>query len=280
MSAYFGGGLVVSAASTAGGGIVNTDNPVIGYKNFVPTSSLTSLTAASGYPVSNLKEISTALRWRGVVASPAVDEYVTSELLNPETMDYVGIAKHNFFTNQIAVSIEALQLGSSPQIWEELTTPIIPLSDGPILFRFTSRTVSQFRIRMQAGSDYPEIGIVYGGALTVLQRRIYVGHVPITYGTEQQVANHYSISGNFLGRVILSERSATRITQENITPEWYRQTLEPFRIAAQTSPFFFAWRPASYPLEVGFVWTTNSPKPENQLANGMMSFSFDCEGVT
>jgi hypothetical protein len=31
---------------------------------------------------------------------------------------------------------------------------------------------------------------------------------------------------------------------------------------------------------VGFVWTTNDPRPENQLPNGMMSFSMDVEGVT
>ena len=51
------------------------------------------------------------------------------------------------------------------------------------------------------------------------------------------------------------------------------------RVAAKERPFFLAWRPQAYPYEIGFVWVTNDPQPVNQLTNGMVGFSFDCEGI-
>jgi hypothetical protein len=55
--------------------------------------------------------------------------------------------------------------------------------------------------------------------------------------------------------------------------------MDPFIIAAKEIPFFFAWRPGSYPTEAGYVWLTDDPEPANQLANGMMQISLNVEGV-
>lgn len=272
-------GLVI-ADSLSGGGTINGDNPIIGYHNLVTTANVTATSAAAGSPASNVAIPSTILRWQSAGASPAEDQYLTFDLQTSEFVDYVGIARHNFFTAQIAVSIEVLNTNASPQEWVELTTPAIPSSDGPLLFRFTPQGITQIRIRMQAGTVEPYVGVVYSGVLLVLQRRIYVGHTPITMGEEQNIVNHRSVSGDFLGRVILSERNATQMSFQNLLPGWYRTYFEPFRQFAKQSPFFWAWRPQSYPKEVGFVWTVSDPKPANQLSNGMMEVSLDVEGVT
>jgi hypothetical protein len=53
----------------------------------------------------------------------------------------------------------------------------------------------------------------------------------------------------------------------------------PFLLAAQETPFFFAWRPTTYPTECGYCWLISDPTPSNSQANGMMAVSLDLEGV-
>ena len=279
MAVVISSSLVISD-TVSGGGVIGADNPVIGYENLITDGNTSSTTEETDYPATNLANVSTALRWQGVAASPVIDEYLTFALATAELVDYVGIAKHNFYTGQIAVSVEVLNSATSPASWDEVIAPFIPSSDGPLIMRFTPQAIESIRVRLQPGSAAPRAGVAYAGRLLVLQRRIYVGHTPVNFATVQSLANHYSISGDFLGRIVLSEKTELSVRLENLTPAWYREYLEPFRLAAKTVPFFFAWRPASYPFEVGFVWTTKDPQPANARPNGMMSFSFDCGGVT
>lgn len=279
MAIVISGSLVLSD-SVSGGGIVNADNPLIGYRNLVTGSNVTATSEDPDHPASNVANPSTALRWQGLGGSPVEDEYLTFALDSVDLVDYLAVARHNFYSAQIAVSVEVLDQSTSPESWDEIVSPVIPPNDGPLLFRFTPQGITSIRLRMQPGDAVPRAAVVYSGALLVLQRRIYVGHTPVNYGTQLSVVNHRSIGGDFLGRIVLSEKTGTQVQMQDLTPSWYRSQLEPFRVAAKEIPFFFAWRPSAYPYEVGFVWTTNDPQPQNQLANGMMSFSMDLEGVT
>jgi hypothetical protein len=269
----------VLSDSASGGGIINADNPVIGWRNIVTSASISALTAASGFPASNMANPSTNLRWEGAVASPADDEYITISNAGVEQLDYLAIARHNFFTAQIAVSVEYLDVDASPDAWVELIEPGIPASDGPILWRFPTLAYASLRIRMQPGSAAPTIAVVYAGLLLVLQRRIYVGHTPMPMGRTTKAINSRSESGNFLGRIITNQKTGTGVDLQNLTPAWYRENMEPFLLQAQEEPFFFAWRPSSYPAEVGYGWLTNDPQPKNQRSNGMMNVSFEMSGI-
>ena len=113
----------------------------------------------------------------------------------------------------------------------------------------------------------------------MLQRRIYVGHTPIPYGRESRVTTGVSESGNFLGRIVLGESLETSVDLQNMTPAWYRAEMDPFIAASKEAPFFFAWRPDSYPRETGYAWMTNNPKPSNQRSNGMMQISLSMGGI-
>jgi hypothetical protein len=132
---------------------------------------------------------------------------------------------------------------------------------------------------MRAGAAPPTIAVVYAGALLVLQRRIYVGHTPIPYGRSAKITNGRSESGNFLGRIVLNEKTQSAVKMQNLTPAWYRQHLDPFIAASKEAPFFFAWRPLSYPREVGYAWMTNDPQPSNARANGMMQIDLQMTGI-
>lgn len=258
---------------------VTANNPVIGYENLVSASNIAATTEADGYPASNLANPSTFLKWIGATASPADDEYITITANTVEPIDYVGIAKHNFGTIQATVSLEALDEDASPAQWIEIVEEFIPANDEPLILRFTPTAYTQIRVRIQIGTDAPQAAVIYAGALLVLQRRIYVGHVPVTMGRSAKITNARSESGNFLGRIVLGEKKMTGFTMSNLTPSWYRENFDPFIEASKEKPFFFGWRPSDYPREVGFCWMTNEPQPSNALANGMMQIQLQMTGI-
>jgi hypothetical protein len=253
------------------------NNPIVGYQSFVTASNVSATTEAAGFPASNLGNNSTSLKWVGVVASPAVDEYVTIAVNSAELCDYVGIARHNFGSAQITVSVEAFDTIASQ--WNEIVQGFIPADDQPLLLRFTPQALMSVRIRLRPGDAAPSAAVVYVGKLLVLQRRIYVGHTPSNYGRMSKITNARSENGSFLGRIVLNESTKTSVALSNLTPAWYRSYFDPFVTAAREAPFFWAWRPLDYPRECGFAWLVNDPKPSNESPNGMMQVSFEIAGI-
>lgn len=278
MSVVISGSYVISDTAS-GGGTITADNPVIGWRNLVTTGNVSTTTEAEGFSATNLANPSTNLRWTGELSSPEADEYVTVVTSATDDMDYIAIAKHNLGTAQIPVSVEYLDEDASPDSWEELIASVILPNDGPALFRFPPQALSAIRLRLQPGTEAPSIAVVYTGKLLVLQRRLYVGHTPMNYGRTSKITNARSESGNFLGRIMLNQKTGTAVGLKNMTPDWYRTYMEPFIQDSYENPFFFAWRPSSYPREVGYAWMTNDPQPSNQLPNGMMQVDLDMTGI-
>jgi hypothetical protein len=262
---------------------LSANNPVIGYDNRVTATNVEATSEAAGYPVTNLANSSTYLHWRGEDASPLQPETITVTTNTTDLLDYVGLARHNFGTEQMSVLIEGLvDADASPIVWEELVAEFIPADDQPIIARFDPTAYAAIRITITPSEDTtaaPQLAVLYVGTLLQLQRRIYVGHTPINYGRSSRVVNGRSESGNFLGRIVLSESVGTGVSLSNLTPDWYRTYFDPFTRAARERPFFFAWRPEDYPKEVGFAWLNNEPKPSNQRPNGMMQVSFEMTGI-
>lgn len=272
-------GLVVNS----GGGDFNADSPIIGYQQLVTAGNVTATSEDLDHPAAMLANPVTHLFWRSAQASPSSEEYITVLVDNPDDIDYVGIAKHNFATAGRPVSIEAQYAPAGA--WTELVSPQLLATNAPVIFRFTPQSVYAIRLKIgesvvgNIGLDV-QLAVMYVGKLLLMQRRLYVGHTPITMGRQTQVINQWSISGNFLGRIITGEKRSTQASFLNLTPDWYRTYFEPFVIAAQEIPFFWGWRPGDYPLEVGYGALTGDIKPSNQRTNGMMQVSFDIEAVS
>jgi hypothetical protein len=277
MSVVIAGSLIL-ADVLSGGGIINANNPLIGWRNVASSSPLSATSSAAGFPVSHLANPATHLRWKAAGSPPVTDQFVRIDVASVEPLDYLAIARHNFASAQIPVSIERL-VSTGPEVWAVLVAPVLLPNDGPALFRFAPQGLTSIRIRMQPGLAAPTIAVVYTGRLLVLQRRIYVGHTPINYGRRAKITNARSESGNFLGRIVLSEQTETSVDLQNLTPDWYRAQLEPFIRASKEAPFFFAWRPGDYPYEIGYCWMTNDPQPSNQRANGMMQVGLEMSGI-
>lgn len=267
--------LVISQSLTLTDG-VGANAPIVGWENvaYITGTTLASTTENASYPLSNLKNQSTFLEWRGTSAANA--EEITITPSSARMFDYVGLASHNFGTNGITVEIQANN-GAGFQV---LIPAFSVANDSPIIARFTKNTYTQIKIKLQPnGSSVPRLAIAYAGEGLILQRNIYVGHTPITMGRRSNVVNGKSESGNFLGRIVLGELNESGVDLQNLTPLFVRDKLLPFFRNSLEFGWFFAWRPQSYPLEVGYVWMISDPVPVNQRSNGMMQVQLQFHGI-
>jgi hypothetical protein len=282
-------GIVVSSGFVVSPGAdnLNADSPIVGYRNRVPESTLSATTADDNFPVTNLNNPATHLRWQADAALPASDVYITV-IFDPDSsaklVDYLAIARHNLGSGQAVVSVEGTHAEPvNPEDWVELVGEHLLPNDGPTIFRFTRQGLFGIRLRIQPSQSLPvktrSIAVLFVGELLSLQRRIYVGHTPLHLGRETTIANHRSIDGCFLGRIILGASTSTSVELSNLTPAWYRAYMDPFLIEARENPFFFGWRPGAYPYEAGYAWLTDDPRPTNSRTNGMMSVSLDLKGI-
>jgi hypothetical protein len=256
--------------------------PLILWENLVTTASIAASSAASGYPASNLANPSTHLLWKAADdASPSVvvEETLTITVDREDPIDAVAVARHNWGSTGATIHVEELVDGdASPEVWTELIETTLA-DDAPVIFRLEPASRYAVRIRIEGGSDFPRAAVVYCGLLTKLPRNLYVGHIPMPFAREVDVANGMSESSEFLGRIVLGRFTANGASLKNLPAAWVRTYLRPFLVAAEEAPFFFAWRPSGYPLESGFVWLTNKPKPVNQSPNGFMSCELQFNGI-
>lgn len=271
--------VISSALVLSGSDDLQPNNPVIGWDNRVTINNITSSTEAEGFPITNVANpiTSPAGRWKGTGITG--DEEILVELEGLEDVDYVGIARHNLGTNQIPILIEGSTEGGSP--FEILVDETLLPDDAPAIFRFIPQSLTDLRITLglDTSTVAPEIAVIYVGKLLILQRRLYVGHTPITMGRSENIVTGKTENGDFLGRIVTSEQRSTEVALQNLTPSWYRSEMDPFIEASKETPFFFAWRPFAYPYEVGFAWMTNNPQPVNQRPNGMMQIQLQMTGI-
>lgn len=251
---------------------VDPDLPAIGYRNVITPGGIVADSQLANYPASNLANPLTHVEWRSATAA---EQYLTFSLGEVGEIDYVGIARHNFGTAAIAVSVEALIEG----VWTEIVEPILLDDDAPLMMRFLPQSIASLRIRMPHGTAAPRAAVVYVGRLLDLARKVWVGHTPIPHGLKTNVANNMSDSGNFLGRIVLGESRESTVPLSLIDPDWHREYLVPFLKAAQTRPFFFAWRPGTYPREVGFCWFTNDPRPAPAGPSNLVALEWALGGI-
>ena len=153
--------------------------------------------------------------------------------------------------------------------------------DSPAIFRFAPGYYAGVRLKITPAGTAPRIAVLYVGKLLVFQYGVQAGHTPIPYGRNRRVVTGRSQGGDFLGRVVNGGKLRTEATIKNLDPDWYRQNVEPFAGDGALGPFFWAWKPESYPAEVVFAWLADGaeiiPVP-NHLA-GYIDISFQMEGI-
>lgn len=258
-------------------------HPIIGYDNVVTTSNIEATSSDDDYPVTNVANPSTALRWLAGSPSPDIDHYLTLTDASAQDFDYVAVARHNFGTAGITVSIEAQEFGSPAPGYTEIVQETLPTDDSPILFRFAPAQYANIRLRMQPGSAPATVAVLYIGKLLEMQRSVDVGPriTPPPYARRVDAIDGFSQGGQFLGRVIENQNQETETQFMHLEPAWYRTYFDPFVEAAIGAPFFFGWSPEDYPAELGFMWipTNKVPRPEINPVTQRFDVTLEMVGI-
>lgn len=197
-------------------------------------------------------------------------------------VDYVGLV-HTLGSSGCAVTVETSDgsVAGSPsaQVWEAFGDPISPGTDDPLMFLDSSRTCRYVRLTITGGSTMPRISVVNAGEVLAMQRAIYGGHNPITLSRDTVLYRALSEGAQFLGQGFRSHGLVGGVSFRYLEPDWYRENFDPFVQAARSYPFFFAWRPSSYPLEVAYAWALEDIHPSNMGVKDFMQVAFNMHGI-
>ena len=264
-----------------------TNTPIFLWESIL-TTGVAVVDASSedaDHPAANLSNPITAQYWAADEADIADDIYLTVSIISvtPVIVDAVGLAVHNFGSGQNVISVEGttdnLETGS-PQ-WSELVQEQLLANDDPVILRFTPQSLTGLRLKIQPSStlSVPYLSVMYVGKLLVCERGTHADHVPITFGRDWKQLTNMSESGHFLDRILTSESRSTRFDLKLIRQTWYRQNMDAFIDAAKLTPFFFAWRPQTYPADVGYCWLTQPPQPAVHFETGRVIVSFEMNGI-
>lgn len=260
---------------------LDPDAPVFGWENYV--SSAEPEFDNEAFPGVNILNPSTASRW---VSTDTGTQSITFNLTGVGGTDYFAIAAHNLGTTRKPFLVEGFD--------GDDYTPLTPGAGGvflennqPFVLRYALQEFESIRLTISSGGGggfdpivaFPQIGVVYCGPLMTCERKIHQGHTPLNLAGRVGVINGRRESGQFLGRLITGQSADNTVELRNLTPSWYRSTFDRFVRGTREKPFFFGWRPFSYPLETGYVWHEADPRPINQLSNGMMSVSLELGGI-
>ena len=247
--------------------------PLILWDTDATYANVTATSSEASYPVSNLGNPATNLEWR---ATSTAIQYLT---VPPDgTVDAVGLARHNFGTAGIAVSVEVDSGGG----YSEIIPPFTPTNDDPILMHFTGAAYVGVRVKLAVGSLAATLAVYYVGKMLRLERGIDVGGdftVP-EFARRTDAINGMSHRGDFLGRIITSQFVSDAIfVFKHFTPAWYRSHFDPFVEAATERPFFFAWAPTVYPNEVSLCWLMEDPMPQTSPITGRVGATLKLGGI-
>jgi hypothetical protein len=97
---------------------------------------------------------------------------------------------------------------------------------------------------------------------------------------ETQYRTALSEGGQFLGRTIQRMGVRGTISFKHLLASWYRSTFDPVVAApARLYPFFYAWRPSTFPAEVVFVWALEDMVPNNSGPRSFMDVKAKVQGI-
>jgi hypothetical protein len=257
-----------------------------------PTHTIPRIPLGGPYPLNHAR-----ILWRNVLQFAAADPVGASVATTPATWERYTVATATTVTYTVGVAFDFDSVGIAAHTFGSTGTELeiwystaasgesfvkiydaIPQDDGAIFVQISS-VVDARRIRLVIGDPDTtvEVGVVFAGAALQMQRPIYGGHRPITLSSNTQYANSISDSGQWLGRSITKRGYKTQGNWKYTEAEWVRLYLAPFIEGAKLSPFFFAWNPLEYPLEVGYCWTDSDITPVNMGKRDLMEFSISME---
>ncbi len=267
MSVVLSSGILANGATSG----VSLKHPRVGIDDLFRDGTVTASSEAADHPKENATD---GLDWDWWEPT-GVPAWIQVDAGSAQAVTYMGIAAHDLGTQGCSVTPQYSSDGST---WSDATSAHSPSDDTPIMFLFEEVSARYWRLYISGGSA-PQLAVVQVGKSLDFQRALYQGHSPLPLSRQTDVRPNRAEGGARLGRSIIRRGVATSVQFQNLKADWVRSELDPFIKLARTYAFFFAWRPTTYPDEVGWVWVNGDIVPENSGPADRMSVSFDVQGI-
>jgi hypothetical protein len=262
--------------------------PLVCWHSDLTPLSFSSSDGASGYSPRAMWSGDTYSFFKTTGYSPIGGGHLKNIVLGAYGSDanYIGIAGHNFGTEQITVRVLARTSGG----WQIIVPDFMPVDDKAILKTFNNIFgLIEFRIELVLPVTClgAKIAHVRMSKATTLERPVWVGETPAGMDVTISKIGSKSFSGKYLGSVITSRGNKFKIEQKNNTVNFVRSPeLQRFfrhsygceqLSAAPPESFFYAWRPDTHPNEVLYCGATLSfdapTNTQGTTSGGYMSWS-------
>lgn len=139
---------------------------------------------------------------------------------------------------------------------------ISPGDDSSLLFMDTSRLRRYLKLTLAGAGAAPKIASVYAGQLLAMERGLALGFRPPTLSRRTTLKAPVSRGGQILMQSVRKHGLESEAQFSHLTQAWYRSYFDPFVKHARLGlPYFFAWNPQDFPLEVGYMWTEQDISP-------------------
>jgi hypothetical protein len=269
MSVIIFPGFILSPSEDALAG----DHPVLLYQNIFrdPSAVITVSGETPGNVVANAIDGLTWDFWQPA-GLPAWVELNAGE---SKEIDALGITFDSVGPRDLTVLLE-----SSPDgvVWSTVAEFIT--SSRVALALFAPTTAQYWAVSFYGSGDLPFIADITLGAALRFQRRLYGGHVPDRFAAVTQFSVNRSRNGQRLGATIVREGLKNNVSIKNLTADWVRDSLAPALEHMRGGlPFYWAWRPQTFPLEVAFGWTMEDVRPSNNGTRNLLDVNFNYEGI-
>lgn len=246
--------------------------PAILWDNLVTAAGIAADHADSDYPASNLANPQTSSVWKsGSTASQSI--VFTVDPATP--VDGIGIARHNFGSGAIGVTISG-KTGDAGATYQTLLE-LSPGDDSPILAIVDGGYYVGIEISLAPASVAPQAAVVYVGSLLRMSKGLVPGFSPPADGLQTGMLSGFAENGDFLGDIVTSQKHSSSFTLRPQAGDWYRDNVRPF-LAART-PFFMAWAPTRFPTEASFGKFDGDPTAVLNYYRDLFDVSFKMTGL-
>lgn len=255
--------------------VVPANFPRIGWTNKVTLANVSADHELSAYPATNLANPNTSLRWE---SDSLAEQVVTVSGLDGE-VDYIGIARHNFGSGGMSISVEAITAESDPAFVEVLPV-VLPADDGALLLQIEPGFYTSIKLRIVPDTVAPTMAVLYVGKLLSVMRGLQPDFTPLRDSGAIELVNGRSERGEHLGSIITGAELSTAAQISVLDPEWYYANMASFvRAANRGLPFFFAWNPLEYPDDVSFCWFSANVRPVMAILTREINLSMPLKGL-
>jgi hypothetical protein len=192
-----------------------------------------------------------------------------------EDVDYVGVAGHTLGSSACSLKLETSMDGVT---FAQFGLDYVAADDSAQMFLDTVRQARLLRLSV-SGAAAPKIAVVYVGKVLVMEKRVTGGYVPITMARNTVKRNQVSRGGQFVSTSIRRMGVDGTATFEHLSSSFVRNSFDPFVKSARTFPYFFAWNPLTFPLEVAYCWTDKDIRPAYEGIIDLMRVSWNMQGL-